>query len=154
MSDIEIVELTPTPAAVVRGHVDHDGIAAFLGPAFGDVTRVVAEEGLTVTGPPFGRYQATGDGGWDVEAGLPVERAPEPRGTVVPGWLPGGSAATLLHVGPYDGLGAAYDAVAAWLVDAGLVPKGQPWESYLDGPGVEEPRTVVHLPCGAASGSA
>jgi effector-binding domain-containing protein len=68
-------------------------------------------------------------------------------GRVVPGSLPGGEVATTTHVGSYDDVAAAYSAVERWLDDQGLVPVGDPWESYLDGPEVAQPRTVVCFPC-------
>jgi effector-binding domain-containing protein len=52
-----------------------------------------------------------------------------------------------MHVGDYAGLGAAYEAATAWLTDNGYVVTGEPWECYLDGPEVPEPRTEVFIPC-------
>lgn len=61
--------------------------------------------------------------------------------------LPGGLTARLLYRGNYAGIGAAYDAAEAWLVEHGYVPSGLPWESYLDGPERGQPRTVLQVPC-------
>jgi effector-binding domain-containing protein len=52
-----------------------------------------------------------------------------------------------MHVGSYDGVAAAYTAVEQWLAAHDLSPIGDPWESYLDGPEVPQPRTVVSFPC-------
>lgn len=144
--EVQVVELAEQPAAVVREHVAHDGIAAFLGPAFSDVMAAVGAQHVQVAGAPFGRYRPTEDGGWDIEAGFPVATAISEQGRVLATSLPGGRAARTLHVGDYQALGAAYEAVTKWLIDNGFVASGQPWECYLDGPEVANPRTEVYFP--------
>jgi effector-binding domain-containing protein len=144
--EIELVELEPQPALVVRGHVPIGGIPEFIGGAFGDVMAAMGQAGVSPAGPPFGRYLVTPDG-FDVEAGFPVEHAVEPSGRVESSMLPGGTAARTMHVGGYDGVAAAYEAVSSWLYKEGYAAAGAPWESYLDGPDVPEPRTLVVAPC-------
>ena len=50
----QFVDLQSQPAAVVRGQVTHEGIAEFLGPVFGEVVRVLEDQGLHPAGAPFG----------------------------------------------------------------------------------------------------
>lgn len=145
--ETQFVDLQAQHVAVVRAHVSHDGIADFLGPAFGEVIRVLDEQGLHPTGAPFGRYRLTEDGGFDVEAGFPCNDVVKPEGRVEADELPGGRVARTLHVGPYGDVGAAYDAAVSWLTEEGCVTVGAPWECYLDGPEVPEPRTEVFVPC-------
>ena len=55
-----------------------------------------------------------------------------------------------LQVGRAEAVGAvaaAYEAGAQWMTENGYEPAGDPWESYLDGPEVAEPRTAVFMPC-------
>ena len=61
--------------------------------------------------------------------------------------LPGGDVASVIYRGPYSGVGTAYEAVQEWLRQNGYKVSGEPWESYLDGPEVAEPRTIVQFPC-------
>jgi effector-binding domain-containing protein len=143
---VEVTEATAQPAAVVRGHARPLELPAFLGGAFDAVIRALGEQHLHPAGPPFARYRPTGDG-FDVEAGFPTDGSPRPAGTVVPAELPGGWIATAVHRGSYESLGATYDALGRWLAEHGYEPAGAPWESYLDEPGVAEPRTVVSFPC-------
>ena len=145
--EVEMVDLQEQPTAVVRGRVPRDGIAAFVGHAFGAVMAAVAQQGRQVAGAPYARYLRMDDEGWDVEAGFPVRQAVAPAGEVQPSTLPGGRTARTLHVGDYAALGGAYDALKGWVVDNGYVPDGEPWECYLDEPGVPEPRTEVFMPC-------
>ena len=56
-------------------------------------------------------------------------------------------ATTTLHRGGYEQVAAAYSALEQWMRDNGYEPAGAPWETYLDGPDVAEPRTVITWPC-------
>lgn len=149
--DVELIDLQEQHTASIREHVAHDGIPTFLGQAFGEVMGVVARQGLQPSGAPFARYRPTDDGGWDIEAGFPVRAAVTAEGRVQPGTLPGGRVARTLHVGDYAALGEAYSATQGWLIDNGYVTAGEPWECYLDGPEVAQPRTEVFFPCHEAA---
>ncbi|HET7310710.1 MAG TPA: GyrI-like domain-containing protein [Mycobacteriales bacterium] len=144
--EVELVELQAQPVAVVRGHVTQGEIPAFLGGTFGEVLEALADQGLAAVGPPFGRYVPAADG-FDVEAGFPTNRPVRPFGRVEACELPGGRAARVLHRGDYGGVAAAYNAAVEWVAAHGYVAAEPPWECYLDGPEVPEPRTVVYLPC-------
>ena len=143
---IQVVEHGEEPAAVVRGHVTAAELPDFLGGAFGEVMARLGEQQISPAGPPFARYVPT-DGGFDVEAGFPATGAVAPSGRVVPAVLPGGSVATAVHLGDYGELGQSYSDIEKWVVDQGWVCTGAPWESYLDGPDVPEPRTQISFPC-------
>lgn len=144
--EVELVDLQAQPVAVVRGHVTQGNIPAFLGRTFTEVLEALADQDVAPAGPPFGRF-VPADDGFDVEAGFPAARAVHPSGQVEPCQLPAGPAARVVHRGDYGGVAAAYEAVARWVVSHGYVSTEPPWESYLDGPEVAEPRTVVYLPC-------
>jgi effector-binding domain-containing protein len=141
--EISIVELPEQDVAVVSGHVAVDGIGEFLGGAFGEI--MGALDGVQIVGPPFARY-AMPDEGFDVMAGFPVSGPVAPSGRVEADRLPGGPAATTMHVGSYEAVAAAFEAVQAWVAENGYVVSGDPWESYLDEPDVPEPRTLVTFP--------
>ncbi len=146
---VELVDLPPQSAAVVPGHVALDAIPDFLGAAFGEVMKVIAEQGLAPAGPPFARWEPRADG-FNCEAGFPSTGPVSPAGRVQPRALPGGPVATATHRGDYAAIGATYGALNDWVVANGYVVTGQPWESYLDEPGVPEPRTQVYLQCAKA----
>lgn len=144
--DVHLAEVRTQPTAVVRAHVQADDIADFLAGAFAEVMAVLERQQLAPVGPPFGRY-TVGDDGFEVESGFPTSGAVAPSGRVVPSELPGGTVATTLHAGAYDQVGDAYEAATSWLTEHGMVASGVPWEAYLDGPDVAEPRTEVFVPC-------
>lgn len=142
--DIEVAELEQQDTAVFRGHAKVEAMGDFLGLAFRQV--MGALRGAPIVGPPFARYEMTGDG-FDVEAGFPVAAPIAAAGQVEPSTLPAGPAATTMHVGSYADLGAAYKAIEEWLSANGFEMIGAPWEAYLDEPAVANPRTIITWPC-------
>jgi effector-binding domain-containing protein len=142
---IDSVVLEPQPTAVVRGHVEQRDLPAFLGGAFGETVQAITVQQHAPAGPPFARFRMNGTG-FDVEAGFPSTGPVTAVGRVEPGELPGGTAVEILYRGDYGGVGAAYEAARKWLAEQGFTPNGDPWEAYLDEPGVAEPRTRVRLP--------
>ncbi|MCU0300479.1 MAG: GyrI-like domain-containing protein [Candidatus Nanopelagicales bacterium] len=143
---VERIELEPQQVAVVQGEVPHDGVAGFLGGAFGEVMGTLGAQGLQPAGPPLARYEII-DGGFRIEAGFPVDGELRPMGRVQVAQLPAGPTLTVLHRGAYDQVAAAYQAAEAWLVEHDWEAAAPPWEAYLDGPEVPQPRTIVHVPC-------
>lgn len=145
---VESVELRPQPAAVVCEHVARADLPEFLGGAFEESLRAITAQGHAAAGPPFACYRMVGDG-FEVDAGFPATGAVSPVGRVTTEDLPGGRAVQVLYRGRYEGIAEAYEAAGRWLAGHGFAASGPPWESYLDGPDVDEPRTVVHMPYGS-----
>lgn len=152
--EIQFTQRSEVPTAVVRQEVPIPEIAEFLGQAFGEVMGAITSAGGYPVGPPFARYgmgqsvPETAPTTFAVEAGFPVGSPLEPDGRVEPSTLPGGQVAVTMHVGSYDDVSRAYEAIQRGIAEAGLVPTGAPWESYLDDPTqVPEPHTEVVWPC-------
>lgn len=144
--DISVISRMPQHAAVVSGQVAHGDIGPFVGQAFGQVMGALAARGLQPDGMPFARFDFEGDG-FRVEAGFPTPSAVADGEVLHDIELPGGEAATTMHVGGYSEVGHAYAALESWMGANGYESAGAPWESYLDGPEVEQPRTLVTWPC-------
>ena len=143
--EMKLEELQMQRAAVVTARLAVDAIGPFMGEAFGLVIAALQSQHSFPAGPPFARYHVLG-AEFEVSAGFPVAMPIHEEGRVVPTELPAGPCVTTMHVGGYDGVKDAYDAIMAWLPGQKLVPAGDPWEQYLDGPEVAQPRTLVHLP--------
>ena len=62
--------------------------------------------------------------------------------------LPATRVVSLLHIGPYDTLGTAYDAIESYVADKGLNVSGSPREFYLSPPDVppDQIQTLVERP--------
>jgi effector-binding domain-containing protein len=70
----------------------------------------------------------------DIEIGFTFAQELGGEGEVLAGELPGGKAAGCLHVGPYDQVGAAYQALQKWMEANGHTPSGVAYEFYLNDP--------------------
>jgi effector-binding domain-containing protein len=146
--EITVVDLPEQPTAVVRGRASPETMPEVLGRSFEDVARAAAGQGRELVGPPFVRYRTMDETGWDLEAGFPVDAPVLTDGSVEPSTLPACRAARLVHTGPYDTIGEAWGEASDWLAEHGYVATDTPWESYLDEPDVERPRTLILMPCG------
>jgi effector-binding domain-containing protein len=147
--DIRSEILPAQITAVIAARVPMTEISDWLPNAYDDVFGTLSRQGIEPVGPPFARYDLQGDA-FFLEAGAPVARPVAGEGRVVPGTLPSGPVAITTHVGPYDRLGDAVDALTAWVVAQGSTPAGAHWEVYYSDP-IAEPdpagwRTDVVLP--------
>ena len=147
------VTVGPREAALVvsrRLPVTLAEIGGALGRAFGEVYGHLAARRVEPQGPPFVIYHGTPASGepFDVEVCAPVTRAVDPPA----GWqvqeLPAGTFVTLLHVGPYDTIGGAYETVLAWVGAHGFAVAGPPREVYLSEPETppDQIKTIVEVP--------
>jgi effector-binding domain-containing protein len=89
---------------------------------------------------PFARYNRLADGRFEVEAGFPVANPVPGDGRIMPSHIPAGPAISLCHVGPYDSMEPAYQAVNDWLEANDAEAVGPPWEVYTSEPS-EDPST-------------
>ena len=142
--EIEVVERSVEDTAVIRGRVARGTVARFVPEALGELVASVGTD--PIAGPPFCRMDMDGED-FLLEVGFPVERPVDGAGRVESSSLPGGFVATALNVGPYETVVPAYRAVQVWMAEHHYEPTGAPWESYLDGPEVDNPRTLVCWPC-------
>ena len=123
-------------------------MASLMGQAFSAVARYAGEHGIPIEGPAIGHYTRTIDG-FDVAAGFVVREPVVAEGDVVGMELPAVEIATTTHIGPYEALTGAYQALADWAGRQGrLLDEHVAWEEYWSGPEVPESehRTVVCWP--------
>lgn len=143
--EYEIHERTqPEQPTAVRGAVLAVAeIGPWLGETYSAIARVLDRHGAAPGGRPFARYRRIEGDRFQVEAGFPTEEAlsipgpPDEEDGVHASTLPGGPAAVTVHVGPYDAMEPAYEAVSRWIAQRGGEPTGAPWEIYESDPVVE-----------------
>jgi effector-binding domain-containing protein len=136
--EIKIEQIKPQPTMSTRFRAAPEELGAKYGEAFGALYTYVTSNGGEITGPPFGRYHDMRDGKFDIEAGLPVAKVLAAKDAIKPSQLPGGTVATTMHVGPYEKLGEAHEALETWSREHGKKATGGPWESYLVEPSREQ----------------
>ncbi|MEQ8789111.1 MAG: GyrI-like domain-containing protein [Pirellulaceae bacterium] len=155
---IEVTTLRPQPTLSLRFSARPDELGARFGEVLPRVLECARASGAAIAGAPFGRYHMMGESVFRIEAGVPVAEPlaelpaePDVGGEEIQASsLPGGRAATTTHVGPYEQLGEAHDALYQWAAENHETASGGSWEVYLTDPG-EEPnpqnwRTRVFLP--------
>jgi effector-binding domain-containing protein len=134
----EIIDRSAEPYVAIEAQVSMDQLAG-LADRLGEVPGWLAERGLAPAGPPFFRYQIIDmERQLTVQAGVPVTESVSGDDHVIAGLLPAGRYASVIHVGPYDGLVAATAALRQWSDDQGLewdksdAGDGEHWGSRLE----------------------
>jgi effector-binding domain-containing protein len=136
-SKIELRVLRGHRTATMRAEVAQSSLSLAMGGMMQAVREALDRQGVTGTSAPFARYHAFGET-IDFEAGVMVDDPIAPDGEVKPGELPAGPAAIAVHAGPYETLGATYEAMRAWLeASPDYTANGGPWELYLTDPSAE-----------------
>ncbi len=133
--EVRVRETAPQEIVSVRGHTSVREMPAFFGAAYRDIFRRLGDTGVRPVGPGFSIYHDPDfrEDDVDVEVGVPVSDPVETEGRIVGSRLPGGPIAYTVHVGPYDMIGSAYQALDGWVREHGHEMAGPPREVYLVG---------------------
>jgi effector-binding domain-containing protein len=135
MPTVTVQTVSPRKLAAVRRQVHIGAVGSAWRPALDEVWAFLrAHPGLHAGGHNVFLYHhaASRDLPMDVDFGVEVSRAFEPAGDVVPIETPAGEAAVAVHVGGYDQLGRAHDAIHAWRARESRRFAGTSWEIYGD----------------------
>ena len=124
-------------AAVVRAEVPMSELTSVFDRGFHETARAAGEQGVAITGPPFGFYPRMPSDTVEVLVGFPVAAPVTADGDVEPFELPAGRAVTGMHVGSYDDLEQTYAELTEWAAAEGLTLADHMWESYLSDPDAE-----------------
>lgn len=153
--DVIQQDLRPQPVISIRERLGQGQLQAFFGRAFADLYAHIGRHGVPPRGEPFVIYHAFGPDGVDAEVCLPVPTLLPETERVGYHELPAVTVVETLHVGPYDELGRAYQALSDWIHDHGLEAAGPVRERYLNEPGPGVPpttyRTIVQVPIAPAA---
>ena len=136
---MELLDRPAQPTLVIRTRTPAQGLPQALGQAYGAIMQYAGQLGVWPSGAPFVAYHNMDMTDLDVEIGFPFAQRLTGQGNILAGEIPGGKAAVSLHVGPYDQLGAAYEALQLWMQANGHVPTGVAYELYLNDPQVTPP---------------
>lgn len=135
--EFSITHIEPQPILGIRAQASMQDLPNIMGDLFGEVFGYITQNGVQSPGMPFSRYHSMDGESVDMECGLPVASAIDGTDRIRAGELPGGSTATVVHNGPYEGLPQTWSALFEWVGAQGLKPAGAPWEVYLTDPGAE-----------------
>lgn len=144
----EIVETKDQPVLSIRTRTKAQDLPPLIGQAYGKIMSRMTELAVEAAGNPFVAYYNLNMEDLDVELGFPVDVKLNGEGEIQPGLIPGGLKATTMHIGPYEELSVAYEALNKFVRFQGKEPTGVAYEYYLDGPEVpmEKVRTIIVFP--------
>lgn len=125
----------------IRQKISMDRISQVMEQAFGELFGYLGKMGGRPAGSPFTLYHDPDfdPKNMDVEICVPVERPLSGNERIRSRTLGKGSEAFALHVGPYEEIGKAYEAVSEWVRSQGRKIAGPPRERYLKGPKETDP---------------
>jgi effector-binding domain-containing protein len=135
--EMEIRDFPAQPAVSIRTTTSAEGLRAFFDTALPEVWAYFESAGVQPAGPPFGLFHTYAPDNIDIETGFPTSERIDGGGRVRASELPAGRAVVTWHVGPYEGLADAHNAVRAYIADHGLEPAGPSWEVYWSDPRAE-----------------
>ena len=134
---IDTPSLTTTreqPTAVIHLTIPRAEIRTAMGPAHQELFSTLAAQGVTPTGPWFSHHFRMDPATFDFEVGVPVSGPVTSAGRVAGSQLPATRVVRTVYRGGYEGLGAAWGELDAWIRREGLTPTGELWEIYAAGP--------------------
>lgn len=130
----QITQSTAQLTATIHLTVPREEIRQVMGPGLGELMAALAAQGIAPAGPWFTRHLRMDPASFDFEISVPVERPVAPVGRVKPGILAEARVARTVYHGPYEGLGAAWGELGAWIAAEGHTPRPDLWEVYVAGP--------------------
>ena len=135
--EVTLQQVAPRSLAAAQAKITAQTLVPAIRPLFDQVYKYLNDAGVQPRGlnviiywNEAGRNLFGSEEGLVMEAGVEVEAALPQEGAVRAAATPGGRVAGTLHVGPYDQMGKAHDAVRAWCEEQGHSLAGPNWEVY------------------------
>jgi effector-binding domain-containing protein len=135
----ELLDRSAQPTLAIRTRTPVHDLPPVLGQAYGAILQYVAPLGIQPCGAPFVAYHNMDMQDLDIEIGFPFAQELAGHGNIRAGEIPGGKAVTCLHIGPYNQVGGAYEALQKWFEDHSYIPTGVAYEFYLNDPQTTSP---------------
>ena len=125
--NIRIEKSPASPLAVVRRQAAKPQLGAVIQEACGTVWNVLRSQKV----PGAGRHVTVYlDQVFNVEVGVELKQPFAGHGEVIASSLPAGEVAMTTHLGPYQMLPDAHDAIQKWCAANGREPIRPCWEIY------------------------
>lgn len=119
-----------------------------FGEVYGAIGGYLQSQGVESAGPAFAVYYNMDMNDLDIEAGFVVPQPVPGRDKITAGEIPDGMFGVCHYIGPYSGVGDAYEQLTQFVAEQGYAPTGAAYEWYFDGPETppEETRTDAAFP--------
>jgi effector-binding domain-containing protein len=129
-----VTESAAQTLATIPLTIPRNEIGSVMGPSLGELCETIAAQGIAQTGPWLTRHHRMDLAIFDFEICLPVATPVASTGRVRPGELASRKVATTVYHGSFEGLGAAWQELDAWVADNGYSAAPDLWEIYFVGP--------------------
>jgi DNA-binding transcriptional MerR regulator len=130
MSDYDVVlkEVEPQLVAGIRSVIPTYGA---IGALFDELYAYLGQRGMGGLAVGIDHNDEYKERDPDMEATIYLEASVPASGRIRVYTLPGGTVASTIHRGPWQGMSRAYAALAAWMQASGYAPSGPSRELYL-----------------------
>jgi effector-binding domain-containing protein len=140
ITEPKIEDRKQQPYVGIRSQVTFQEMARVLPPLWGEAYGWLAGKGLNPAGAPLWRYRVIDMAAkLEIDVGVPVATPVTGDNRITADVLPAGRYATLLHIGPYEGLYQATADLLAWAENKGIVwdrwpagSKGEGWRARIE----------------------
>ena len=129
--EILTANLPASDAVAIRTTIPLQGLRDFFNNAFLELSECIRAAGASPVGPPFVRYYSVKPDAVDVEAVMSCDRPVQVSGRIKQLHLEAAQAAIVRHVGRYDKMKPAYEAIEQWMSNNGKRPTEAPREVYV-----------------------
>jgi effector-binding domain-containing protein len=130
----KIVTTNAQRTAMIHLTVPRAEIRNVMGPGLSEITAAIAAQRISASGPWLTHHLRMDPRVFDFEICVPVASEVSASGRVKAGTLRGSRVVRTIYHGPYEGLGAAWGELDAWIASQGLKPAEDLWECYVAGP--------------------
>jgi effector-binding domain-containing protein len=134
--DVTVRHLERTPTLTIRSEGPMSSIKDRIGEGFGALFAYLGPRAGQTTGV-FARYYTMSETNAVMDTGVMLAAPVAGEGNITAGEIAEGDAAVTTHVGPYETVAAAYEAVQAWIAANHRTVAGAPLEVYLTDPETE-----------------
>ena len=136
--EVRLKEVAAQPIAAVRMQCAPNEIGKVYGEALGRVFAHIGKAGVAPVGPPLAVYHRYDEEGVDMSVAVPVAGPVSEGDGVTFSELPAGLMGMTVHVGSYQTIGKAWEALTAWMQQHGHEQGDPCYESYLTDPSEEK----------------
>ncbi len=141
----ELKERAVQPTLAIRTRSAVQDLSQVLGQSYGAIMQYMCELDEQPAGAPFVAYYNMDMQDLDIEIGFPVAKKLAGKGNIQASEIPAGKFATCMHIGPYDQVEAAYNALMKWIEENGYEAAGVAYETYLNDPSETPPEQLQTL---------
>lgn len=134
---IDTPQIVQSPAqltAYIPLTIPREEIRNVMGPGISELMAAVAAQGIVFAGPLLTHHLRMDPNTFEFEICVPVKSPVAAVGRVKPGRLSAATVARTVYRGGYEGLGAAWGELGAWIAAQGRKTGPNLWECYVAGP--------------------